>query len=122
SAYLQVVRGYNAIETGVIFSAATLGLLLSSLTAERLAKRWSQRTLISAGFAITIAGIGVLLAMVIGSPSAWAFAPGLFLIGLGLGGTLTPPVNLVQSRFPEAQQGGTPGLSPPASNLRASVA
>ena len=27
SAYLQVVRGYNAIETGVIFTAATVGLL-----------------------------------------------------------------------------------------------
>ena len=39
SAYLQVVRGYNAIETGVIFTAATLGILVSSLAAERLAKR-----------------------------------------------------------------------------------
>ena len=28
SAYLQVVRGYNAIETGVIFTAATLGILV----------------------------------------------------------------------------------------------
>jgi predicted MFS family arabinose efflux permease len=27
--YLQTVRGYNAIETGVIFTAATLGLLLA---------------------------------------------------------------------------------------------
>ena len=27
SAYLQVVRGYNAIETGVIFTAATVGIL-----------------------------------------------------------------------------------------------
>ena len=27
SAYLQVVRGYNAIETAIIFTAATLGLL-----------------------------------------------------------------------------------------------
>src|SRR5215218_5453715 len=31
SAYLQVVRGYNAIQTGIIFTAATLGLLVSSL-------------------------------------------------------------------------------------------
>ena len=27
SAYLQVVRGYNSIQTGVIFTAATLGIL-----------------------------------------------------------------------------------------------
>ena len=40
SAYLQVVRGYNAIQTGVIFTAATAGILVSSLAAERLAKRY----------------------------------------------------------------------------------
>jgi MFS family permease len=97
--YLQVVRGYDAIETGVIFTAATVGLLLSSLGAERFAKRRAQRTLIMAGFIITIAGIGVLLPMVNGSPSVWAFAPGLFLIGFGLGAMLTPSVNLVQSGF-----------------------
>ena len=68
SAYLQVVRGYNAIETGVIFTAATVGLLVSSLAAERLAKRHAQRTLIIAGFVLTVVGVGVLLAMVNGSP------------------------------------------------------
>ena len=31
AAYLQVVRGYDAIQTGVIFTAATVGLLVSSL-------------------------------------------------------------------------------------------
>ena len=66
SAYLQVVRHYDAIQTGVIFTAATVGLLASSLAAERLAKRYAQRTLILAGFIVTIAGIGVLLAMVTG--------------------------------------------------------
>ena len=85
SAYLQVVRGYNAIQTGVIFTAATLGMLVSSLAAERLAKRLAQRTLILAGFVVTIAGIALLLLLVTGSPTAWAFAPGLLLIGLGLG-------------------------------------
>jgi cyanate permease len=37
--FLQTVRGYNAIETGVIFTAATVGVLVSSLGAERFAKR-----------------------------------------------------------------------------------
>ena len=117
SAYLQVVRGYNAIETGIIFTAATLGLLVSSLAAERLAKRRAQRTLILGGFILTIAGVGVLLLLVSGSPNVWAFAPGLLLIGLGLGMMLTPSVNLVQSSFPENQQGEISGLSRSVSNL-----
>ena len=121
SAYLQVVRGYNAVQTGVIFTAATGGILLSSLAAERLAKKYAQRTLIMAGFVTTIAGVAVLLALVNGSPSAWAFAPGLLLIGLGVGVMLTPSVNVVQSAFPEEQQGEISGLSRCISNLGSSL-
>ncbi len=121
SAFLQVVRGYNAIQTGVIFTAATGGILASSLAAERLAKRHSQRTLIIAGFVTTLAGIGVLLALVNGSPSVYAFAPGLLLIGLGVGVMLTPSVNVVQSSFPEERQGEISGLSRSVSNLGSSL-
>jgi len=117
SAYLQVVRGYNAIQTGVIFTAATGGILASSVAAERLAKKHPQRTLIVAGFITTLAGVGVLLALVNGSPSVWAFAPGLLLIGLGVGVMLTPSVNVVQSSFPEERQGEISGLSRSVSNL-----
>ncbi|WP_033822080.1 MFS transporter [Kitasatospora sp. MBT63] len=121
ASYLQVVRGYDAIQTGVIFTAATLGILATSLAAERLARRYAQRTLILAGFAGTIAGILVLILIVGGSPSPWAFAPGLLLIGLGLGLMLTPSVNIVQSSFPEEQQGEISGLSRSISNLGSSL-
>jgi len=119
SAYLQVVRHYDAIQTGVIFTAATAGVLASSLAAERLAKRYPQRTLILAGFIITIAGVGILLALVtsISTDKAWVFAPGLLLIGLGLGAMLTPSVNIVQSSFSEERQGEISGLSRSVSNL-----
>src|SRR4051812_1907153 len=119
--FLQTVRGYDAIETGVVFTAATLGVLVSSLAAERLAKRRSQKTLIMAGFVITAGGIALLLALV-GSPSrAVAFVPGLLLIGLGLGLMLTPSVNVVQSSFPEQSQGEISGLSRCISNLGSSL-
>jgi MFS family permease len=117
AAYLQVVRGYNAIQTGVIFTAATVGILVSSLAVGRLVKYFRQRTLILAGFVTTIAGIALLIAMVSGRPGAWYFAPGLLLIGLGLGVMLTPSVNLVQSAFPERLQGEISGLSRSVSNL-----
>ena len=118
--FLQTVRGYNAIETGVIFTAATLGVLASSLGAERFAKRRPQRTLIMAGFIVTVAGIGLLLALVGASSRVVAFAPGLLLIGLGLGLMLTPSVNVVQSSFPEQRQGEISGLSRSVSNLGSS--
>ena len=121
SIYLQTVRHYNAIQTGVIFTAATVGILLSSLAAARLARRFQQRTLILAGFVISIIGIIILLVQVKGHPSAWYFAPGLFLIGTGLGVMLTPLVNVVQSAFPERLQGEISGLSRSVSNLGSSI-
>jgi MFS family permease len=120
SVFLQTVRGYNAIETGVVFTAATVGVLVSSLAAERLAKRRSQRTLIIAGFVGTMAGIALLIGLVGSSSRVVAFAPGLLLIGLGLGVMLTPSVNVVQSSFAGALQGEISGLSRSVSNLGSS--
>jgi MFS family permease len=117
SVFLQTVRGYSAIGTGVVFTAATVGVLVSSFAAGRLAKKYSQRTLIVAGFLVTLAGIGLLLGFVHSSDRVVAFAPGLLLIGLGLGVMLTPSVNVVQSSFPENLQGEISGLSRSVSNL-----
>jgi predicted MFS family arabinose efflux permease len=117
SVFLQEVRGYSAIGTGVVFTAATVGVLVSSFAAQRLAKKFSQRTLIVAGFLVTLAGIALLLGFVHASSKIVAFVPGLLLIGLGLGAMLTPSVNVVQSSFPEALQGEISGLSRSISNL-----
>ncbi|GAA3395662.1 MFS transporter [Cryptosporangium minutisporangium] len=121
SAYLQVVRGYSAVGTGAVFTATTLGLLVSSLGAARFARRRAQRTLILAGFGITITGILLLIGLVSATENIWAFVPGLFVIGFGLGGMLTPSVNIVQSSFEDDLQGEISGLSRSVSNLGSSL-
>ena len=121
SVYLQVVRGYSAIDTGLIFTASTAGILISSLAAERFAKRRAQSTLIRAGFVATLAGIALLLALVRETSGVATFVPGLLLIGLGIGTMLTPSVNIVQSSFPEERQGEISGLSRSVSNLGSSL-
>jgi MFS family permease len=120
SVYLQTVRDYSAIKTGVVFTAATVGLLISSLGAERFATRRTQKTLIVWGFLLALVGIGLLIGLVVAWSSIVAFVPGLFLVGFGLGGMLTPSVNVVQSSFPEEQQGEISGLSRSVSNLGSS--
>ena len=76
SVFLQEVRGYSAIKTGVVFTAATLGILVSSLAAARLAKRFSQRTLIVAGFVVTLAGIALLLGLSVPRQGSSRSSPG----------------------------------------------
>jgi MFS family permease len=121
SVFLQEVRGYSAIGTGVVFTATTVGLLIASFAAERWAKRYTQKTLIVVGFVITLVGIALLLLLIPVSTRNIAFVPGLFLIGIGLGGMLTPSVNVVQSSFPEDLQGEISGLSRSVSNLGSSL-
>jgi MFS family permease len=121
SVYLQVERGYSAIETGLIFTATTAGILVSSLAAERLAKRRAQSTLIRAGFVITLVGLGLLLALVRSTSGVATYIPGLLFVGLGVGVMLTPSVNVVQSSFPEERQGEISGLSRSVSNLGSSL-
>jgi MFS family permease len=121
STFLQVVKGYNAIETGAVFTATTVGVLLSSVFAERMARRRPQRTLIIAGFAVTVAGIALLLGLGTAVAGIGGMIPGLFIIGLGLGGMLTPSVNVVQSSFGEDLQGEISGLSRSISNLGSSL-
>jgi MFS family permease len=121
SVYLQQVRGYNPIQTGLVFTAATAGLLLSSLGAGRFARRRTQKTLIVAGFVVALAGIILLIPLVVVWSSVVAFLPGLFLFGAGVGLMLTPSVNVVQSAFPEEQQGEISGLSRSVSNLGSSL-
>jgi MFS family permease len=120
SVFLQEVRHYSAIETGLILTPATIGILSSSSAAEKLAKKYAQRTLIWAGFAITIGGMLLLLLLARKESNIFTFVPGLFLMGLGVGAMLTSSVNVVQSAFPEKDQGEISGLSRSVSNLGSS--
>ncbi|GAB2809943.1 MFS transporter [Lentzea nigeriaca] len=108
SVHLQQEQGLTAIGTGLALLPATIGLLVTSALAGRFARRHSQRTLIRVGFLITIAGT-------LQQPV------GLFLVGAGIGIMLTASVNVVQSRWPDADQADVSGVSRAVSNLGSSL-
>jgi MFS family permease len=120
SVYLQEVWKYNAIKTGLILTPATFGILLAAAGADRFARRHPQRWLIIVGFLVTAVGMVLLLALVRQHSAVWTWIPGLFLFGIGIGDMLTASVNVVQSSFPESDQGDISGLSRSVSNLGSS--
>jgi MFS family permease len=121
SVYLQEVDHQDAIKTGLYLTPATIGILAASAAADRLARRRTQRTLIISGFVLAAGGMGLLLALVRSQSGFWTFAPGLLLFGLGVGVMLTASVNVVQSSFPDSDQGEISGLSRSISNLGSSL-
>ena len=121
SVYLQEIWHYNAIETGLALTPATIGILASSAVAGRMASRRPQATLVRAGFVATTIGMALLIALVRQHSNVLTFAPGLLLMGIGTGVMLTASVNVVQSSFPDAEQGDISGLSRSVSNLGSSL-
>jgi MFS family permease len=121
SVFLQVSRGFNAIETGLLVTPATLGILIAATRIERLTERFSQRWIIRAGFIVALSGIAFLLLFVDATSSVLLFVPGLFLIGFGAGAMLTASVNVVQSSWPDRDQGEISGISRSVSNLGSSL-
>jgi MFS family permease len=121
SVFLQVSRGYNAIQTGLVLSASTAGLLVASVLLGRLVQRFGERTLIRAGFVVTLGGIFLLLLFGDATSSIAYFLPPLFLMGFGSGMMITASVNVVQSSVPDADQGALSGVSRSVSNLGSSM-
>ena len=121
SVYLQEVHHYNAIQTGLALTPTTIGILIAGALAGRLAQRRTQKRLIWVGFVLTIVGMILLLLLAGLTSSSLASIPGLLLIGLGVGTMLTSSVNVVQSSFPDKEQGEISGLSRSASNLGSSL-
>ena len=121
SVYLQEVDHYNAVRTGLMLTPATIGILAASAGAGRFARRHPQRWLIIAGFLVTTVGMIALLALVRAHSGILTWIPGLLLFGAGVGIMLTSSVNVVQSSFPDQEQGEISGLSRSVSNLGSSL-
>ena len=62
----------------------------------------------------------LLLTLVRAHSAIWTWIPGLLLFGVGVGVMLTSSVNVVQSSFPDKDQGEISGLSRSVSNLGSS--
>ena len=111
----------NAVQTGLMLTPATFGILAASAGADRFARRHPQRWLIIAGFLITAIGMILLLLLVRAQSGIATWVPGLLLFGAGIGVMLTSSVNVVQSSFPDDDQGEISGLSRSVSNLGSSL-
>jgi MFS family permease len=121
SVYLQEVNHYDAVKTGLMLTPATIGILAASAAADRFARRHSQRWLIVSGFLVTAVGMLLLLLLVRAHSGIVTWIPGLLLFGIGIGTMLTSSVNVVQSSFPDQDQGEISGLSRSVSNLGSSM-
>jgi EmrB/QacA subfamily drug resistance transporter len=112
SLYLQLGRGMSALHSGLVFTILAGAYLLTSLGAPALTVRHGRRVL-ALGAGVLVVG-HVTLALTVGDigvgGSVLALAPGLALVGAGMGLGITPLATLVMGAAPPEHLGATSGV------------
>jgi EmrB/QacA subfamily drug resistance transporter len=109
--YLEHVRHYSALQTGLAFMpwTVTVGILSLGITARLVARFGSMRVLIP-GLATVIVGLGLLATTGVQT----GFFPTIFLaylaIGLGIGSSFMPLLTIAMAEVPAADAGLGSGI------------
>jgi predicted MFS family arabinose efflux permease len=106
--YLQQGRGYSALFSGVVFVAVGVGYFAALFVATALAERLGHQVL--ALGAVLVAAGAIVLAEAAHTSSALKLAPGLALIGFGIGAVLVPLSSAVLAGVDPAQAGSASGV------------
>lgn len=104
--------GLDPLQAGLIFAPCSVGFVLASLAAPRLAARWGIRAIIGGAliYALFIAALIVQVAVAGAQLNPVTLIPVLVVVGAGQGAIMTPLLNLVLGYVDEAQSGIASGI------------
>lgn len=108
--YLQNVRGWSAIETGLALLVAGIDAILAPTLTPRLVNRFGVARVILAGALIGAAGYALFLPIDLDSPYATAMFPTMILTGIAFALTYGPLTIAATDGIAGAEQGLASGL------------
>nr|BFE98629.1 DHA2 family efflux MFS transporter permease subunit [Streptoalloteichus tenebrarius] len=88
--YLQMARGYSALETGLVVLPNAVLTAVGSAGAGRLSDRFGGGLVLMAGLVSLAVGLLVLVVMVGPTSGVGSLLPGLLIIGVASGATFAP--------------------------------
>jgi MFS family permease len=109
--YLQMVLGYDAMQAGLSLAPLSLTMFAVALLAGKRAGRRRPSSLIRAGFALLLAAVALLIAIVPSADSGWTLAIPLVLAGAGLGLLVSQLNNYTLSPISEERVGEAAGVN-----------
>jgi MFS transporter, DHA2 family, methylenomycin A resistance protein len=98
SVFLQQVRDYGPLATGLSFLPSALPITFMPLVAGRINARLGAFRLLLIALALTV--LGAVILMLFGGSGPAGMSAGLFVIGLGFGLATVPQITLVMASAP----------------------
>src|SRR5215467_9612339 len=110
--FLQLGLGFSPLHAGLTFLPFSLGLLISSGAAARLAPRFGRGVTMAGALimAAAMAGLIVIVHHYGAAVSTWDLVPGLVAAGFGLGAVIAPLADIVLARVPAQHAGSASGV------------
>ncbi|MEU7155437.1 MFS transporter [Streptomyces chrestomyceticus] len=107
--YLQLVRGYSPLQTGLLFIPLSAGLVVGAPLSQRATRRFGARTTIAAGIALMGAAFAGVTGLGAHTGPAW-FVVDAFALQLGFALVLAPGTTLASSSVPTDRAGAGSAL------------
>ena len=102
--YFQILRGSSPLQTGLLLAPQGLGAAIAISLAGYLTDKAGARRVVPAGVVLALAGTGWYTQIGAHTPY-WALLAALFLVGAGLGATITPAMAAACQGLPPAAMG-----------------
>jgi EmrB/QacA subfamily drug resistance transporter len=110
--FLQLGLGFSPLHAGLTFLPFSVGVLISSGAAARLAPRFGRGVTMAGALIMAASMTGIIVTTHHYGPAVttWELVPALVGIGLGLGAVIAPLADVVLARVPKQDAGAASGV------------
>ena len=119
--FFQTVIGWSAVHAAFGMLPMAIMMMPMSATAPLVAQKIGRRTTMLLGLGIGMAGLSILALMASVEGGYWSVLPGLLILGLGLGLTMTPSTEAITTSLPENEQGVASALNDTSRELGGAI-
>lgn len=119
--YFQAVLGWTALHSAAAMLPMTVVMMPMSTVAPRIATRFGRRNTMAVGIAIFASGLATMALRASVEGGYMSVLPGLMLIGLGMGLTMTPATQAITETLPPEKQGVASALNDTSRELGGAV-
>ncbi len=109
--FLQAVVGFTALRSAAGLLPMAVVMMGLSSTAPRLAERFGNRRLLVVGLSTFTAGLAIMATTASADGGYLSIVPGLFVLSVGIGLSMTPGTTAITGSLPPEEQGVASALN-----------